>query len=77
MLSRVGNGRFFDGDLVMAAKWYSQLFDLTTNLEPEYYFRYAQSLKAIGQIEKAKQMMAVFEKKNAQNDQAKDSSGKH
>jgi len=65
MLKRVGNGRFFDGDLVMAAKWYSQLFSMTTDLEPVYYYRYAQSLASIREIEKANEMMAIFENKNA------------
>ena len=66
MLSRVANGRFFKGDLVIAAKYYSQLFDMKTDLDVEYYFRYAKCLEAIGQNEKAKKMMDVFEKKNAQ-----------
>lgn len=63
MLKRVGNGRYFDGDLAMAAKWYSQLFDLTTDLDAEYYYRYAQSLHSIRQIEKANEMMKIFENK--------------
>ncbi|MFT3796654.1 hypothetical protein [Flavobacterium sp.] len=65
MLKRVGNGRYFDGDLVMAAKWYDQLFALTTDLEAEYFFRYAQSLKSVSQDNKANEMMAIWESKNA------------
>ena len=64
MLKSVGNSRFFDGDLVTAAKWYSQLFTMTTDLEPVYFYRYAESLKAIGELEKSKEMMALFESKN-------------
>jgi hypothetical protein len=64
MLKRVGNGRYFDGDLAMAAKWYSQLFELTTDLDAEYYFRYAQSLSSISQTQKANEMMAIFNNKN-------------
>ena len=67
MLKSVGNSRFFDGDLVTAAKWYSQLFALTTDLEPVYFYRYAESLKATGEIEKSKEMMALFESKNSGN----------
>jgi hypothetical protein len=62
MLKRVGNSRYFDGDLITAAKWYTQLFALTTDLEAAYYYRYAQSLKSISQVEKANEMMAIFEK---------------
>lgn len=65
MLKRVGNGRYFDGDLVMAAKWYDQLFALTHDLEAEYFFRYAQSLKSVSQNDRANEMMAIWETKNA------------
>jgi hypothetical protein len=64
MLKRVGNSRFFGGDLTIAAKWYSKLFALTTDLEPEYYYRYAQTLTSIKQTEKANEMMQLFESKN-------------
>jgi len=64
MFKRVANSRFFDGDLVVAAKWYAQLFGMTTDLEPIYYYRFAQSLKAIHEEEKAKEMMKVFESNN-------------
>ncbi|HLA55530.1 MAG TPA: hypothetical protein VK623_05500 [Flavobacterium sp.] len=66
MLKRVANNRYFNGDLVIAAKWYSQLFDITTDLEPAFYYRYAESLKAVGQIKKGNEMMAIFEAKNTQ-----------
>ncbi len=62
MLKKVANNRFYDGNLPAAAKWYDELFALTTTLEPEYYFRYATSLKSVGKIDKANEMMAVFEK---------------
>lgn len=63
MLRRVANARFFDGDLEMAARWYDQLFALTTDLEAEFYYRYAQSLKAVKQFDKANEMMAIWESK--------------
>jgi len=65
MLKRVANARYFDGDLVIAAKWYMQLFATTTELEVEYFFRYARALTNIGQNEKAAEMMALFDKKSA------------
>lgn len=64
MLKKAGDSRYFDGNFSIAAKWYSQLFALTTDLEAIYYYRYAQSLNAIGQIEKANEMMAIFKTKN-------------
>ena len=65
MLMKVADRAYFDGDFAIAAKYYSQLFSLTNNLESMYYYRYAQSLKGINQIEKADEMMKLFEVKNA------------
>lgn len=64
MLKSVGNGHFFEGNLTMAAKWYTELFALKTELEPIYYYRYAKSLSAINQAKKATEMMKIFETKN-------------
>jgi len=64
MLKKVANGRYFDGDLAISAKWYGKLFAMTTDFEPVYYFRYGASLKAIGQIEKSNEMMAIYESKS-------------
>lgn len=62
MLIAVGNYRFFAGDLDTAAKWYSQLFEFCPDeLEAVYYYRYAKSLECIGQTEKAKEMMALYQ----------------
>jgi len=64
MLKRVANSRYFDGDLEIAAKYYTQLFELTTDLEPVFFFRYAQSLKAANQVARANEMMELYELKN-------------
>ncbi len=63
MLKKVADKSFFDGDLEASAKWYSQLFELTTELDPVYYYRYAESLKAIHETEKAQKMMELFQAK--------------
>ncbi|WP_293896458.1 hypothetical protein [Flavobacterium sp.] len=62
MLTKVADYRFFDGDLITAAKWYSQLFEYCPEeLEAVYFYRYAKSLESIDQIEKAKEMMAIYQ----------------
>ncbi|MDN3677549.1 hypothetical protein QWY90_09495 [Flavobacterium paronense] len=64
MLMAVADYHFFADNLVTAAKWYSQLFEFCPDeLEPVYYFRYAKSLESIGQTEKAKEMMALYQTK--------------
>ncbi|QBZ98757.1 hypothetical protein [Flavobacterium sangjuense] len=62
MLQAVADYRFFAEDMPAAAKWYEQLFEFCPDeLEAVYYFRYAESLKSIGQTEKSKEMMALFQ----------------
>lgn len=63
MLKKVADRSFFDDDLVSAAGWYCDLFEMTTDLEPVYYYRYAQSLMAINETDKANEMMKLFELK--------------
>ncbi len=61
MLKWVGDKRYYDGDLVIANQWYSKLFNITTDFDPDYYFRYYQCLKATNQVDKANQILAKFE----------------
>lgn len=65
MLTKVADRHFFEGDLVLAAKWYTELFNTTkTELEAVYYYRYGQSLIATGQTQKGNEMMKIFEAKS-------------
>lgn len=64
MLQAVADFHYFKNNLVIAAKWYTQLFEYCPDeLEPVYFFRYAKSLEYIGEIEKAKLMMALYQLK--------------
>jgi len=63
MLRRVADWHFFEGDLDVAEKWYTELFCLNSDLDIEFYYRYSVSLKSVGQREKANEMMAIFENK--------------
>ncbi|WP_347069592.1 OmpA family protein [Flavobacterium sp. WV_118_3] len=67
LFEKLGNSYYFNGDLDKAEKWYEKLFTLNQTVEPISYFRYAQTLKAIGHYDKANQMLLVFYKKT--NDQ--------
>ncbi len=60
LLQKLGNAYYFKADLVKAAKWYGELFTFSQNIEPEYYYRYAQSLKEVNDYSKADDMMAKF-----------------
>lgn len=71
MLKKVADKFYFEDNYEEAAKYYSKLIDLEANLEAVFYFRYAQSLKAISEIEKAEEMMKLFESKNGNSELAK------
>ena len=64
LFEKLGNANYFQGKLQEANNWYTELFSLNEDLEAEYYFRYAQTLKSVGDYKKANQMMAVFYQKN-------------
>lgn len=70
MYQKLGNAYYFNGELEKAAKWYGELFAMEPNQEPEYIYRYAQSLKAAGQTDKANQMMEQFRQKAATDNRA-------
>lgn len=63
MFQRLGNAYYFNGELTKAVKWYEALFEMNAEQEPEYYYRYAQSLKAIGDYAKADKTLESFNKK--------------
>ena len=71
LLEKLGNAYYFKADLENAAKWYGELFGMTQEVDPEYYYRYAQSLKAIKDYKKADEMMAKFSEKNGNDLRAK------
>jgi tetratricopeptide (TPR) repeat protein len=60
ILKKLGNDYFFNEELVKAAKHYGELFSLTSDLEPEYYYRYSISLKAVGEHQKASEILKKY-----------------
>lgn len=71
MLQNLGNAYYFKADLESAAKWYTELFALTQDLDAEYYYRYAQSLKGIKDYKKADAMLAKFNEKSGNDSRGK------
>jgi outer membrane protein OmpA-like peptidoglycan-associated protein len=63
MFRKLGNSYYFNSDFAGAAKWYDALFAMNKDMEAEYYYRYAQSLKSTGQTDKAKKIMDEFNSK--------------
>lgn len=63
MFQRLGNAYYFNAELTKAVKWYDALFALNDQQEPEYYYRYAQSLKSNGNYAKSDKMLELFNEK--------------
>ena len=63
LFKKLGNAYYFNGDLDQSVNWYKELFALTTDVEPEYYYRYSQSLKSIENYEQANKYLALFNEK--------------
>ncbi|RXR21425.1 OmpA family protein [Flavobacterium stagni] len=71
MLQKLGDSYYYKGDLTSAAKWYNELFTFAPENPAEYYFRYAQALKATNDYAKADQMMAKFNQLSGNDQRAK------
>ncbi|KQB41405.1 OmpA family protein [Flavobacterium aquidurense] len=63
MFQRLGNAYYFNAELTKAAKWYDALFAFNNQQEPEYYYRYAQALKSVGDYAKSDKMLEIFNAK--------------
>ncbi|PKH69181.1 flagellar motor protein MotB, partial [Flavobacterium sp. ALD4] len=62
MFQKLGNAYYFNGELEKAAQWYGELFAMTSEVEPAYYYRYAQTLRSVDENDKADQIMEKFDK---------------
>ena len=61
LLAKLGDTYYFNDDLQESFNWYNKLFErYSDNIKPEYYFRYAQSLKSVRRYDEADVLMAKF-----------------
>ena len=65
LFEKLGNSYYFNGDLDKAGKAYEELFALNQEVDSEYYFRYAQTLKSQEKYEMADEYMAKFNQKTS------------
>lgn len=71
MFKKLGNSYYFNAELEQAGKWYDELFSMTQDVDAEYYYRYAQTLKATGKYAKAGEMLLKFNEKSGEDSRAK------
>ncbi len=70
MLLKIGNAYYFNAELEKANKWYDELYATNPEQEPEFYYRFAQTLKAVKENDKADAMMAIFAQKKGSDARA-------
>lgn len=57
---KLGDAYYFNAVYPVANKWYTKAIETATPIDPEYYFRYAQSLKSVGEQQKADDYLKKF-----------------
>jgi len=57
LLSKLADSYYFNGEYEDASKWYGALFSFSEEIDVEYVYRYAQSLKSIGKYTTADRVM--------------------
>ena len=69
MLQSLGNAYYYNAEYKKALPWYEQLFqEGKYKVKPEYYYRYAQTLKSVGDYTQSDKMMAKFVELTNAND---------
>lgn len=60
LFEKLGNAYYYNGLLDKAKNWYDQLFELYEDIEPECYFRYAQTLKSVKDYKQSDKIIEKF-----------------
>jgi outer membrane protein OmpA-like peptidoglycan-associated protein/tetratricopeptide (TPR) repeat protein len=71
MFQRLGNAYYFNANLAQASKWYEELFAMNSEQEAEYYYRFSQCLKSLGDYTRANKMLDQFNQKSGNDKRAK------
>ena len=70
MLLELGNAYYFNAEFEKSAKWYGELYTSNQDQEAEFYYRYAQSLRATKDYANADAMMDKFNAKSGNDSRA-------
>lgn len=58
LFKKLGDSYYFNSNFEKAAKWYGELFAMKTQLEPAYYYQYADCLLCIGNTKLAHEILS-------------------
>ncbi|MEX0313906.1 MAG: OmpA family protein [Allomuricauda sp.] len=72
LFKKLGDTYYFNSEYTEAVKWYQKLIEkYPTNLEPDYYYRMAQTYKSVGRYHESKKMMGKYASLTANSNIAK------
>ncbi|WP_417800429.1 OmpA family protein [Tenacibaculum sp.] len=61
IVSRLGDSHYYNSEFLEAEKWYKRLMDTyESTVPPEYFFKYAQSLKSNGKVKESDEWLVKF-----------------
>ncbi|WP_310556424.1 OmpA family protein [Flavobacterium sp.] len=60
LFQKLGNSYYFNAKLKEANVWYKELFAMNEKVEPEYYYRYSQTLKSVEDYTNADKYLEKF-----------------
>ncbi len=73
LLKKLGNSYYFNADYKEAANIYKRLLaEYNSEVTPDYYFRYVQCLRSLGEYDLAQEVMIKFADVISKNDTVKD-----
>ncbi len=64
IFEKLGDANYLNANYAEANKWYSMFNDLTSEMDTEHHYRFAQTLKTVGLLEESKKQMDLFESKS-------------
>ena len=70
MLLKIGNAYYFNAELEKANKWYDELYTASPQQDAEFYYRFAQTLRATKDYTRSDAMMAKFGEKSGNDARA-------
>lgn len=68
LFQKLGDANYFNAQYIEANNWYQKLFELNKEVDAIYYYRYAQTLKSIGNYTKSNQYLSKFAAVNNKSD---------
>lgn len=70
LFQKLGDSYYFNNQMVEAAKWYGELMALNSEIDSEYYFRYAQALKSLEKYSESDKWMLTFYEHNKEDNRS-------